>query len=157
MTIPTAIFMSTCLMIAPAGVCRAEVAGGWPLHVADEYPAWASESWIIYASHIVSSEARNVLSADLPVACTLIRDVQRGYHPWALYGNPGRWHGWGTPDAADYAAVRTALGGGCGGVPNFRYFGSWRDLDYFRRMGWLGEQPLSLYVGAGGACVVGIP
>ena len=156
-TIPALIFMSTCLIIAPAGACRAEIAGGYPLHIAAEYPARASESWVTYAASIVSSEARDVPSADLAIACTIYRDVQRGYHPWRLYGNPGRWHGYGTPDADDYAAVRTALGGGCEDVPNFRYFGNFNDMHYFRRQGWLGEQPLSLYVGAGGACVVGIP
>ena len=159
MTLSTATFLALCTAIAPHGVCRAEAAGGYALHVAAEYPAWASEAWITYASSIVSSEARNIPSARLPVACTIYRDVElRGYHPWRLYCEDCRWHGYGAPDAEDYAATRMALGGGCGEVPNFRYFGNFSDdLRYFQRMGWLGEQPLALYVGEGGAMVVGVP
>lgn len=157
MSVPTATFLAFCTAIAPAGVCNAEVADGYALHVPDEYPAWATATWVEYAAHITASESRNVPSSDLPIACTLVRDVERGYHPWRLYGNPGRWHGWGAPDTADYAAVRTALGGGCEAVPDFRYIGNWNDMHYFRRQGWLGEQPLALYVGENGACVVGVP
>ena len=159
MSVPTATFLAFCTAIAPAGACRAEVAGGYALHVADEYPAWATSAWVEYAAYITASESRNVPSSNLPIACTLVRDVTlRGHHPWRLYGNPGRWHGWGVPDTADYAAVRTALGGGCEDVPNFRYIGNLRDLDYFQRMGWVSEQPLSLYVGNNGrSTVVGVP
>lgn len=156
------VVLAACLTLAPMGACVAEMDTGSleGLRMVDKYPAWASENWITYAASIVSSEARNVPSADLAVACTIFRDIiLREYSPWQLYCDDSlcRWHGYGKPDDADYAAVRTALGGGCESVPNFRYVGNLQDIDYFRRQGWLGEQPLALYVGQGGAMVVGVP
>lgn len=157
MSVSTATFIAFCTAIAPAGVCNAEVAGGYALAVADEWPAWATAAWVEYAAHITASESRNVPSSDLPIACTLVRDVERGYHPWRLYGNPGRWHGWGAPDAADYAAVRTALGGGCGEVPDFRYVGNLNDSWYWKRVGII-DGPVTLYLGDNGrSAVVGVP
>lgn len=122
------------------------------------YPTWATEPWIDYAAHIVASESRNVPTSDLPIACTIVRDVTiRNYHPWNLHGNPGRWHGYGHPDIEDYAAIRLALVGGCDEIPNFRYFGCMNDMGYFMRHGYVEDQPLSLYIGTNGSMVVGIP
>ena len=117
-------------------------------------PDWATEAWIDYAAHIVASEAWNVPSADLAVACTLVRDVRRGWQPWALHH---RWYGWAEPDEADYAAVRRALTpNGCDSVPEFAFVGNLDDLFYWRSIGMVGDGPFVLYIGDG-AAVVGVP
>lgn len=156
--------MLSLILVVQVNVCMAKIISDDPYSdsswvAAIEYDStWATEAWIDYVAHIVASEARNVPTADLPVACTLVRDVTiRNYHPWKLYGNPGRWHGYGLPDVADYRAVRTALEGGCDDIPDFRYFGCMNDMGYFVRHGYVADQPLSLYVGANGSMVVGIP
>jgi len=118
-------------------------------------PRWASERWIIFAAHIVASEARGVPQADVVVACTIVRDIERGWHPWAIRG---RWFGWGRPDAKDIGAVRDALiTGGCDEVPIYRYVGNFKDVQYWRSIGFAGSGPLDLYVGRRGQSVVGVP
>jgi len=117
-------------------------------------PAWATEAWREWASHIVASEARGVPQADIVVACTMVRDVARGWHPWALRG---RWFGWGPPDEADREAVDAALTGGCVGVPDYAFVGNYRDAQLWRRMGYIAEYTeVDLYLGLGGAAVVGV-
>ena len=120
--------------------------------IQNPYP-WATERWRDWAAHIVASEARNVDSADLVVACTMVRDVERGWHPWALRG---RWYGWGPPDAKDREAVERALAGECTGVPVYRYVGNLSDARLWRRMGLL-DGRVDLYLGDYGSAVVGVP
>ena len=74
----------------------------------------------------MAGETGNV-EAKLVVACTLVRDVERGWGRWNLRG---RWYGWKRPSALDVQAVYDALSGGCGGVPVYRYVGS--ETDYLR-------------------------
>ena len=116
-------------------------------------PPWATEAWQDFAAHIVASEARGVPQADKVVACMLVRDIERGWHPWALRG---RWFGWGTPDARDRRAVADALQD-CSDVPDYRYVGNVRDVHLWRSRGMVGPGPLDLYVGRGGQTVVGVP
>ena len=137
---------------APSGVCNAEV------HdlVFPVAPQWATASWQTYAAHIVASEARGVPSADIVIACTLIRDIERGYHPWNLH--PGRWHGYGTPDDLDRKAVTDALlSSACVDVPRYKYVGNFRDAQYWVRSRTIDNGPFDLYVGPHGQAVVGVP
>lgn len=149
------LWLASCLLAAPAGVCRAEIQTGYPLVIPVDYPAWATEYCIDHIAHIVASEARGVPSADLAVACTIIRDIERGYTCWSL--TPGRWKGYGAPDALDYAAVRTALSGGCDHIPEFSYLGNLNDARWFYSHNLVITQPLSLWLGPTGSAVVGIP
>lgn len=137
------------------GLCRAEVAAGATL---DDFPPqppeWATDAWQDFAAHIVASEARNVPAADIVVACTLGRDVGRGWSPWAL---GDRWYGYGRPDAADRQAVRDALTtDACDAVPDYKFVGNIRDVQHWRAVGMIGEGPFDLYVGATGSTVVGV-
>lgn len=116
-------------------------------------PHWATPNWQDWAAHIVASEARGVPQADLVVACTMVRDVQRGWHPWALRK---RWFGWGEPDLQDRLAVWLAVSGGCNSVPNYRYVGNLQDARYWKRLGYIDGQ-IDLYLGEGTAAVVGVP
>lgn len=94
-----------CLMAgAPRGACMAELADADGREIYPRAPYWATERWQDYAAHIVASEARGVPAADIVIACTILRDVERGYHPWRLH--PGRWKGYGTPDARDRELYR---------------------------------------------------
>lgn len=115
---------------------------------------WAGDGWAAWAAHIVAGETRGVPSARLAVACTLTRDVERGWDPWALRD---RWYGWSDPTDADLAAVETALAGGCGDVPEFRFVGNLQDLALWRGRGWVGDGPFVLYAGSDGQYVVGVP
>lgn len=120
----------------------------------DEYE-FATDAWQDYVSHIVASEARGVEEADIVVACTLVRDVKRGWGPWALRG---RWFGWGTPDEADRNAVLQAVTrGGCVNVPEYRYVGNFQDVQHWRAVGMIHRGPYDLYVGPRGQAVVGVP
>lgn len=119
-----------------------------PVHL-----SWATPAWIEFASWIVASEARGVPAADKVVACTLVRDVERGWNPWLLRN---RWFGWGRPDAADRKAVLQAVSGGCGDVPDYLYVGNYRDAQHWRSVGMIGNAPVDLYLGAGGSAVVGV-
>lgn len=150
------LWLASCLLIAPAGACRAEIEGGYLPPIPAEYPAWATEWCITHIAHVVASEARGVPSADLAVACTIWRDItQGGYTCFTI--TPHRWKGYGPPDELDYAAVRTALLGGCESVPEFRFLGNLGDARYWLGTGMVQEQPLSLWLGPGGSAVVGIP
>jgi len=153
----TSLILTACLVIGvPLGVCRAEVAGGATLGDFPRLPpAWATPAWIEYAAHVVASEARNVPAADIVIACTILRDVERGWHPWSLH--PGRWHGFGRPDKADRQAVHDALlTDACDSVPNYRYVGNFNDAKYWRRTGVIGETAVDLYLGPSGSAVVGV-
>jgi len=114
---------------------------------------WATPAWQEWAAHIVASEARGVPQADIVVACTMVRDVERGWHPWALRS---RWFGWGTPDDRDRAAVGQALNGGCSGVPDYAHVGNFQDAQYWRMRGYF-DGRADLYLGEDGAAVVGVP
>jgi len=144
--------LAACLTVAPLGVCRAEMADAAQRVIPP--PAWATDAWIEFAAHIVASEARNVPSADLAVACTLVWDVERGWQPWMLRG---RWFGWGEPDEGDREAVVQAVLGGCSDVPRFVYVGNLNDLRHWRAVGMVGDGPFVLYIGNGGSAVVGVP
>lgn len=142
---------------APMGVCMAEVACGaviedFPVQV--EVPTWATERWMDYAAHIVASEARGVPQADIVIACTILRDIERGWHPKAL---GDRWYGYGPPDVADRQAVKDALyTDTCEDVPVYRYVGNFRDAQLWRRLGMI-DGKVDLYLGFGGQAVVGVP
>lgn len=120
-----------------------------------EPPVFATGAWIDYAAHIVASEARNVPAADIVIACTLLRDVERGWHPWNLRR---RWFGYGTPDAKDVAAVRNAVyTRACEAVPEYKFVGNLKDVYLWRSIGLIGSGPLHLYVGLEGSTVIGVP
>jgi len=152
--------MNTILLIcllagAPVGACRAEVADYRP-YEPPITPSWVTEHWQDFASHIVASEARGVPSADIVVACTLVQDVERGWHPWAL---GDRWFGYGTPDAADRQAVEDALlTDACDAIPDYKYVGNNRDVLVWLNKGMIKADaaPFDLYVGYHGQTVVGI-
>ena len=152
------ILMACLLTGAPRGVCLAEVASGaviedFPAQV--EVPNWATENWMDYAAHIVASEARGVPQADIVVACTLIRDVEKGWPPMRL---GKRWFGYGTPDEADRQAVWDALfTSACENVPAYRYVGNIRDAQLWRSTGMIEGDKVDLYLGLGGQAVVGVP
>ena len=142
------ILIAACLATgASHGVCLAE--GGFDTKF--NVPAWATLAWQDYAAHIVASEARGVPQADIVVACTLIRDVEKGY-------NLSRWFGYGPPDEADRRAVEDALfTDACKDVPNYRYVGNFRDAQLWRYMGMIESGKVDLYLGTGGQAVVGVP
>lgn len=152
------LILVACLLSgAPCGVCRAEIASGatiddFPVQV--EVPAWATERWQDYAAHIVASEARGVPQADIVVACTILRDIERGWGPWVL---GDRWFGYGSPDEADRQAVKDALfTDACEAVPEYRYVGNFRDAQYWKYLGMI-DGKVDLYLGVGGQAVVGVP
>lgn len=156
------LILVACLLTgAPQGVCNAEIACGaslddFPERV--EVPQWASDRWQDFAAHIVASEARNVPSADIVVACTLIRDVESATNPVrAAWGLRRRWFGYGRPDDADRQAVLDALfTNACDTVPSYRYVGNIRDVYHWRAVGMVGAGPFDLYVGPTGSTVVGV-
>jgi len=116
-------------------------------------PEWATDAWQDWAAHVVASEARDVPSADLVVACTMVRDIERGWPPWAL---DRRWFGYGPPDEADYAAVRQAVNGGCGDVPHYKFVGNFQDAQLWRMNDYF-DGRADLYLGKYGSAVVGVP
>lgn len=140
------------LVVVRPGLARSDIP---PEEVTPRRPSWATPAWREYAAHIVASEARGVPQADIVVACTLIRDIERGWPPWGLH--PGRWHGWGSPDSADRQAVEDALNGACADVPNYIYVGNFQDAQFWARIGTIKGWPVDLYVGPSGAAVVGVP
>lgn len=148
-----ALILACILAGTPMGICQAEFE---PLSPPEPpaLPIWATEAWMDFAAHIVASEARGVPQADIVVACTMVRDIDRGWHPWSLQD---RWFGWGAPDAEDRLAVRRALEEGCDEVPVYRYVGNFRDAQHFRAVGMAGKGPLDLYLGPRGQAVVGVP
>jgi hypothetical protein len=132
---------------ASRGVCLAEMGFDTDFRV----PAWATLEWQDYAAHIVASEARGVPQADIVVACTLIRDVKKGY-------SLSRWFGYGPPDAADRKAIDDALFTvACESVPHYRYVGNFRDAQLWRSMGMIESGKVDLYLGTEGQAVVGVP
>lgn len=152
------LILVACLLSgAPTGVCRAEIACGavaedFPVQV--EVPTWVTEHWMNYAAHIVASEARGVPQADIVIACTILRDIERGHGPWNLQS---RWFGYGPPDKADRQAVKDALyTDACEDVPEYRYVGNFRDAQLWKRLGMI-DGKADLYLGAEGQAVVGVP
>lgn len=138
------------LMGIPMGVCKAEEPH---LTYGEVSPAWATPQWRDFAAHIVASEARNVPEADIVVACTLRRDVERGWNPWRLRD---RWFGWGPPEIADIAAVTSSLNGGCADVPTYLYVGNITDVLLWTQRGMISSGPHDLYVGPTGSTVIGV-
>lgn len=152
------LILVACLLAGtPHGVCAAEIACGavaedFPVQV--ETPTWATESWRDYAAHIVASEARGVPAADIVVACTILRDIKKG---WPPFGLGERWFGYGPPDEADRQAVKDALyTDACEDVPAYRYVGNFRDAQLWKRLGMI-DGKVDLYLGAEGQAVVGVP
>jgi hypothetical protein len=139
----------------PFGICVAEAPHLSADHfvLAPELPGWATAEWQHYAAHIVASEARGVPDADIVVACTMVRDVERGWHPWGLRD---RWFGWGPPDDRDRAAVAQAVSGDCDGVPDYAYVGNFQDAQLWRELGYITGR-VDLYLGDNGGAVVGVP
>lgn len=139
------------MIITATVVLAAGVALGLPTNT----EPWATDAWIDFAAHIVASEARNVPSADIVVACTLLRDIKRGWHPWDLRK---RWFGYGPPDDKDRAAVLDALyTSACRKVPHYKYVGNIRDVYHWRAVKMIGGGPFDLFVGPTGSTVVGVP
>jgi len=142
--------LMACLALGyPMGMCQA-------IDADPEYqpPKWATPEWKDFASHIVASEARGVESADIVIACTLIRDIERGWHPWELRK---RWFGWGTPDKKDIEAVNQSLTkDGCANIPEYKYVGNINDVRVWMNMRMINTGPHDLYIGYGGQTVVGI-
>ncbi len=144
-----------CLALGwPMGVCRAD-ADFLPTPPV-EPPEWATERWIEWAAHIVSSEAGNAVpQARIVVSCTMVRDVEdRGWPPWSLRN---RWFGWGRPSAADVQAVRRAVNGGCDDVKQYAFVGNIDDGKTWKRMGLIGEEAVDLFIGPTGSTVIGVP
>ena len=144
------LLLALVVMVRP-GLARSDIP---PEEATPRWPSWATPAWREYAAHIVASEARGVPQADIVVACTLIRDIERGWSPWGLH--PGRWHGWGSPDSADRQAIEDALNGACTGVPDYIYVGNFRDAQYWARTGMIKNWPVDLYIGPGGGAVIGV-
>jgi len=94
-------------------------------------PAYATQQWIHYAASIVAGETvPGCEICDRWIACTIQRDIERGYYPWALH--PGRWHGYRTPRPEHLAAVEAALHPqGCLDVPTCAYLGNLNDYRYW--------------------------
>ena len=136
---------------ASRGVCLAEMGFDTEFNA----PHWVTENWMDYAAHIVASEARGVPQADIVIACTLIRDVEKGWPPMEL---GKRWFGYGSPDAADRKAVEDALfTEACEDVPEYRFIGNFKDAQYWRLLGMVEDGKVDLYLGFGGQAVVGVP
>ena len=152
----TNIILALCIVTgAPLGACWAEVQDELDRNFYPRAPHWATDAWRDYAAHIVASEARGVPAADIVIACTLIRDVERGFRPWNLH--PGRWHGFGKPDEADIQAVTDALlSPACVHIPRYKYVGNFRDAQYWTRSGIIDDGPFDLYLGPHGQAVVGV-
>ena len=131
--------LSACLLTGiPVGECRAEAMAqdltAWSMEIhaaqAAAAPPWATPAWQNYAAHIVAGESpAGCAVCDLWIACTIRRDVERGWAPWNL---AGRWHGWqATTTSAQREAVTVAMqAGGCDAVPRCRYLGNTRDFQY---------------------------
>jgi len=131
----TSLILTACLVSGiPLGVCRAETTTTnlepWATDTLALTPSWATESWQRYAAGIVAGETVPGCSlCDLWIACTIRRDVERGYSPWRLH--PGRWHGWREPHESHREAIRMALTpDGCDEIPHCRYLGNVRDFQY---------------------------
>ena len=116
------IVLALCLLMAePHGVCA---------RASPPTPVWATIEWVGYASHIVAGEApSNCEVCNRWIACTIVRDIQRGYNPWNLY--PGRWHGWKSYGPAHKLAVQQALNPAfCRGIPRCIYLGNEKDYRF---------------------------
>lgn len=140
------LILAACLLTgAPRGACRAEIAGGasltdFPVPVV--VPSWATANWIEAAAAIVQGEAARTDGARLMTACTILNDVERGWDPWRLVYNTGRWHGRARPTDEAREAVREALGGGCAGLPVCLYLGNWTDYRGWVQAGSVGDNPV---------------
>lgn len=116
-------------------------------------PDWATPQWVHNAAGIVAGETvPHCTECDLWIACTIVGDVTlRGYHPWRLRpakaGEPGRWHGWREPRERHYEAVKDALEGGCGKIPECAYLGSFSDYTLRWRFG-LAKERASRIIGS---------
>jgi hypothetical protein len=85
----------------------------------------------LVASIVAGEVGTTVPAARLPVACTVVEDVNRGRDL------AQRWNGYQAPAPADVAAARTALEGGCDHLPYFRFLGSDEDLATWTRLGYV--------------------
>lgn len=97
------------------------------------YP-WASPEWRDYASHILAGERDGQMDRRT-IACSLVRDVLRGYGPWDLRK---RWYGWREPSWADRLEIWHVVfqtPGHCDGIPWCRYVGSGKDYELWSRRG----------------------
>jgi hypothetical protein len=88
----------------------------------------------LVATIVAGEVGGTVPSARLPVACTVVRDHRRGLDL------DRRWYGRQPPTAADVAAARRALRGGCDHLPYFRLLGNDRDMETWRELGYLQEE-----------------
>jgi len=143
----TNILLACLVASGSVGMCRAELND----YIPDEPPSWATEEWVEYAAHIVASEAGGVPVADKVIACTMIRDIERGWNPWNLRK---RWFGWGTPDRLDREAVRQALIN-CDDIPSYKFVGNVNDTRVWLRNNMITNGPHDIYLG-NNAAVVGI-
>jgi len=118
-------------------------------------PAWAGENWIVFASSIVAGEAADSEGARQVTACTLMNDVRRGWHPWALRD---RWSGWKRPGEDDLRAVRLAVSSSiCDDYPECLYVGTLSDLQCWRHAGLIGEGAVWVWLDAEGRATACVP
>lgn len=113
--------LALCVLSSPHGVCEAEK------DFLDE-PSWATPEWQTFASHIVAGEIpHGCKECALVTACTIRRDVERGWNPWHLQE---RWYGWKAPTKLSDSAVKAALiPMGCLHVPDCKFLGNQSDYD----------------------------
>lgn len=80
------------------------------------------------------------------IACTIVRDVERGWEPWTLRQ---RWYGWKEPTWNDRVAVWDALNGGCDDIPRYRFVGNDRDYLHWQSIGMIDENTVVDWYGNG--------
>lgn len=99
-------------------------------------PNWATPAWKDFAAHIVAGEATPYMASKMLVICTMINDVEKGWHPWALRN---RWFGYRYPSKEDHLSVELAFSGGCEEVPNYIYLGNKSDYELWKTLGYVGK------------------
>lgn len=100
---------------------------------------------------IVAGEVGTAVpTARMPVACTVVRDYQRGLDL------DKRWYGRGTPSEEDLRAASRAIAGECSGLPYFRFLGSEADLTLWRWRGWVTDDDALWYWHCGTHAAVGV-
>jgi hypothetical protein len=110
------------------------------------------EATVDAVAGIVAGEtAVNCPACDRVIACTIARDLARGYSVARLRH---RWYGHGWPSVGQRETVRQALsnGGYCAEIPDCRFVGNVSDY----ANNWRGLGPGVLHCGTRG-CVVCVP
>lgn len=115
--------LALCILTTPHGICKAEE------DFLKGTPSWATEEWKNFASHIVAGEIPyGCEECALVTACTIRRDVERGWNPWNLRQ---RWYGWKQPTEMALNAVEESLSTmGCACVPDCKFLGNQNDYNW---------------------------